>query len=141
MNRRRFLRLLGIGTVAVAAEEVIPLNRVWSFSKTIVPANAILLPPGASVRFIRAWDAIENRMMSRFDMAYGFGPLSIPLALESAEQWHNPTDKPKVWHAAEDIPYPLVAKVREMADERAHLGDQQIFGACITEPVRYAVLD
>jgi len=48
MNRRNFLRILGGTALAVAIEEAIPLNRVWSFpSKIVVPTydelNAITL--------------------------------------------------------------------------------------------------
>lgn len=38
MDRRRFLKFLGIGGVSLAAAEAIPFGRVWSFpSKIVIP--------------------------------------------------------------------------------------------------------
>jgi hypothetical protein len=131
VNRRSFLGFLGLGAAAVAAEQVIPFNRVWSFPKTIVPANAILLPPGASIRYMRAWNTWHARLLTRIDILQGFGELAFPVPeqqLESGRQWHNASGKPLVWRPPEDVPSIAVAKLRELADERRHLGDRQIFG-------------
>jgi hypothetical protein len=127
MNRRRFLGLLGLGAATVAAEQVIPFNRVWSFPKQIV------MPPLGSVRFIKAWDPRENRMLYRFDMAFGFGALKVPGDIENALAVHNRTDRDQLWHPPADIPRELVAAVRQEADNRAHLRGQQIFGASMPE--------
>jgi hypothetical protein len=39
MNRRGFLKFLALGTGALALEQAIPFNRVWSFPKDIRLAN------------------------------------------------------------------------------------------------------
>jgi hypothetical protein len=40
LDRRKFLQMLGLGSVAALAEQAIPLNRAWSFPKQIViPKN------------------------------------------------------------------------------------------------------
>lgn len=133
MNRRGFLQLLGLGAGAIAAEQVIPFNRVWSFPTQIVMPGSLIIPPGASVRFVEVWDACEVRMISRFDMAFGFGELKVPGDAENALAVHNRTDRDQLWHPPAHIPRELVAAVRQEADNRAHLRGQQIFGASMPE--------
>jgi hypothetical protein len=133
MNRRRFLGFLGLGAVTVAAEQVIPFNRVWSFPRMIVPDGSLVLPPGASVRFVQMYDIWEARMISRFDMAYGCGALKVPGGIENALAVHNSTASDQLWHPPANIPRELVAAVRQEADNRAHLAGQQIFGASMPE--------
>lgn len=133
MNRRRFLGFLGLGAAAVAAEQVIPFNRVWSFPKEIVMPGSLVIPPGASVRFVEIWDASEARMISRFDMAFGFGALKLPGDIENALAVHNSTASDQLWHPPAHIPRELVAAVSQEADNRAHLAGQQIFGASMPE--------
>jgi len=36
MERRGFLKLLGLGVAGIALDQAIPFNRVWSFPKNIV---------------------------------------------------------------------------------------------------------
>jgi hypothetical protein len=36
MDRRRFIKLLGMGAIGVTLGEAIPFNRVWSFPKKLV---------------------------------------------------------------------------------------------------------
>jgi hypothetical protein len=133
VNRRRFLGFLGLGAAAVAAEQVIPFNRVWSFPKQIVLPGSLILPPGASARFIKVWDVREARLISRFDMAFGFGALKVPGDIKNALAVHNSTDRDQLWRPPADIPRELVAAVRQEADNRAHLAGQQIFGASMPE--------
>jgi hypothetical protein len=46
MNRRGFLRSIGLGIGGIALEQAIPLGRVWSFPKKIAIADP-LCPPNA----------------------------------------------------------------------------------------------
>jgi hypothetical protein len=83
MDRRRFLQWLGLGAGAVALEQAIPLNRVWSFPKNIVVMSpgAIRLEPGEAVQFIKAWDPERARMLCRLDVLFGFNPYPDSLAI------------------------------------------------------------
>jgi hypothetical protein len=36
MDRRKFFRLIGAGVAGIALQQAIPLDRVWSFPKSIV---------------------------------------------------------------------------------------------------------
>src|SRR5580693_940750 len=54
MDRRKFLSLLGMGVAAAAAEQVIPLGRVWSFPKNIVIAKPPLSQFDYSANYNRA---------------------------------------------------------------------------------------
>lgn len=44
MNRRGFLKALGVGVAGIALKEAIPFNRVWSFPKNIVIADPLCAP-------------------------------------------------------------------------------------------------
>jgi hypothetical protein len=44
MNRRGFLQLLTGGIAAIAAEQVIPLGRVWSFPSKIIIPKPLVIP-------------------------------------------------------------------------------------------------
>jgi hypothetical protein len=79
LDRRRFLSLLGLGATAALAAEAIPFNRVWSFPKQIVLARP------CSVRFVRAFDMRENKMICRLDVLYGWNEAELPRAVEEAE--------------------------------------------------------
>lgn len=42
MNRRGFLRSIGLGIGGIALEQAIPLGRVWSFPKKVVVPEALI---------------------------------------------------------------------------------------------------
>jgi len=73
MNRRSFLGTMIGGIAASAAVQTWPF-RVYSFPSSIIPTTL----PAMSIRFIKALD-IDNKIISRFDVLYGFGQnLTIP---------------------------------------------------------------
>lgn len=66
MNRRTFLRALGIGAGAVAAAPLLSL----------VPMPK---PPGLSVRLVKQWVATGD--VARYDVLYGFATLRPELSV------------------------------------------------------------
>lgn len=70
LNRRSFLSILGLSGAAVAVEQAIPFGRVWSFPNQIVIAHP------CSVRFVRAYDPLYHKMVSRLDVLYGWGTVT-----------------------------------------------------------------
>jgi hypothetical protein len=78
MDRRRFLSLLGAGTAGLALADAIPFGRVWSFPSVIRLPGSILVPPGASVRFLRIYDVYRPAILSRVDVLFGFVPRFWP---------------------------------------------------------------
>jgi hypothetical protein len=73
MNRRSFLGLTFGGVAATAAV------RTWPFRVFSFPTKPILR--ATSVRFIRQFDPMQQKMISRFDVLYGFGQLHAPSAI------------------------------------------------------------
>ncbi len=73
MNRRAFLRLLGLGSVAVAVAPTV-LEAL-----TCAPAAP---PPLAfsSTAFMRAFDPMDAALVNRFDVLYGFGCMAPQMA-------------------------------------------------------------
>jgi|SRR5882724_10035421 len=69
MNRRSFFTKMIGGVAATAAV------RAWPFRVFSFPSEIAIAPP-ATVRFIRAFDPLQNRVISRFDVLYGFGVLN-----------------------------------------------------------------
>src|SRR5258708_23131264 len=85
MNRRKFFKSM-IGGVAVAAAVRTWPFRVFSFPVEIVTGLK-------AIRFIKAYDVMQDKFVSRYDVLYGFMALSetrslqleLPRAVESAE--------------------------------------------------------
>ena len=48
INRRGFLKGLGILVGGMALEEAIPLGRVWSFPSRVIPAGGFLVPENSA---------------------------------------------------------------------------------------------
>jgi hypothetical protein len=95
INRRTFISLLGLGGTAVAVEQVIPFGRVWSFPKQIVLARP------CNVRFIRAFDMRENKMICRLDVLYGWNE-AYASGIEEAEVVSVPRES-LVQNAVEEL--------------------------------------
>jgi hypothetical protein len=61
MDRRGFLKMLGLGAGALALEQAIPLGRVWSFPKEIVVAprleNTFLTVEYVTAEYLRVLEA------------------------------------------------------------------------------------
>jgi hypothetical protein len=102
MNRRKFLEILGLGGAAIAAAEVIPFNRVWSFPSKIEP---VLLPAGGVVRFIRAWDIRHDGFAFRLDVADGS---VFPLQLPDGIEYGHRIDSPRSIRTLVGLPLPEV---------------------------------
>jgi hypothetical protein len=82
MNRRGFLGTLVGGVAAAAAVRTFPF-KVFSFPTEIKIGPPII----QQVRFVRAFDVLQNRMISRWDVCAGFGELdSLPRGIEVAAQ-------------------------------------------------------
>jgi hypothetical protein len=96
LDRRRFLSLLGLGATAALAAEAIPFNRVWSFPKQIVLARP------CNVRFIRAFDMRENKMICRLDVLYGWNEVAMPSTVEEGELISVPRES-LVQNAVEEL--------------------------------------
>jgi hypothetical protein len=96
LDRRKFLSVLGLGATAALAAEAIPFNRVWSFSKQIVLARP------CNVRFIRAFDMRENKMICRLDVLYGWNEVALPSTVEEGELISVPRES-LVQNAVEEL--------------------------------------
>jgi hypothetical protein len=68
MNRRSFFRKMIGGLAASAAVRTFPF-RVFSFPSEIVQPIA--------VKFIRAFDPAQSKMINRWDVLYGFVQLEV----------------------------------------------------------------
>lgn len=65
MNRRAFIRLLGVGAAGLAVAPLLP-----------VAAPAVVAPAlSTSQRFIQHYDVSTDLMVSRMDVLYGYGTL------------------------------------------------------------------
>lgn len=80
MNRRQFLRALGIGAGALAVAPLLP-----ALPAPAPPALAFhpkafqfLMDPqtGVSLRFIQQFDALAAREVQRMDVLFGVAPMS-----------------------------------------------------------------
>lgn len=72
MNRRGFL---GAFLGAVAGATLDPERALWKPGKLI----SIPKPAGVSIRYIRAFDISQLKIISRFDVLYGMGENFRPL--------------------------------------------------------------
>jgi len=67
MNRRQFFGTMIGGVAATAA------TRTWPFRVFSFPAKIGI--PKTTIRYIRAFDPAQSKMVCRWDMLYGFGVL------------------------------------------------------------------
>lgn len=68
MNRRGFLRSIGLGIGGIALEQAIPLGRVWSFPKKIVVP--VHLNPRIDELLLRYWLPHTKRMLEKDTILY-----------------------------------------------------------------------
>lgn len=76
MNRRSFFKSMVGGIATAAAVRAFPF-RVFSF-----PSEVKIAPP-VSISFIRQYDILQNRVVSRWDMMAGFAKLDTFSKLET----------------------------------------------------------
>ena len=111
----------------MAAEQVIPLGRVWSFPKQIVVGNFIPLPAKASVRFIEVYDPGQRRMLCRLDMAgHLFGHLELPTFGARSRRVVSAMDKPALLHreAMPEVPDSVWDLAKNFLREQPLTNDQ-----------------
>src|SRR5437899_110770 len=92
MDRRSFLRGLGVVISGVAVEQAIPLGRVWSFPKQIVIQKSLhqqycegvlsresfplawLHQMSLPVDLVRKYEVPQDRLLQEIDLIMGFAP-------------------------------------------------------------------
>ena len=115
MDRRSFFKSM-VGGVAVAAAVRTWPYRVFSFPTEIIPATL----PATSIRFIKAYDVMQDKMISRFDVLYGWGhELLLPRGVDTASSITAKGNEPlsletiqafALRHAQGKLPLDLIAQ-------------------------------